>query len=76
MTLTMRRGLAAAILLVWAFAVHQDAILLLQAAVTVLRTAIVLVVTGAAAWAAIYVVGHPEILRNATAQARNILRRR
>ena len=76
MTVTMRRGLAAAILLVWAFAIHQDAILLLQAVFTVLRTAIVLGVTGAAAWAAIYVVGHPEILQSAAARTRNILRRK
>lgn len=76
MTVKTRRGIAAAIIVLWVLVIHRDALLLLEAAFTLLRTGAVLLTTGIAAWAAIYVVGHPEVLRTAAKEAKATFARR
>jgi hypothetical protein len=71
MTIQMRRGIAAAIVVLWVFAIHRDALLLLESAINMLRSGAVLLITGIATWAAVYVVGHPEVIRTAAKEAKS-----
>ena len=60
-----KRAATAVLLLIWVVLIHREIINLAVATLVALQAIVVIGITGLMVWALIYLIGHPEALKNA-----------
>jgi hypothetical protein len=61
----IKQGAIALLVILWVVVIHREIIDLLMAVYTLVNSVLVITLTGIMVWAGSYLIGHPEVIKDA-----------